>query len=136
MSRNGHPSEAPGHEKDYYRDCHRAGCRGRSRRHQGAPVQDLERLGKGFHAAAGDRLVRPCGRKKMESTLTAIGSVVAVRGVTIAPEIAGTVREIAFDSGAIAAKGDLLVRMDTSAEEAQLRSLEAQVQWAKVSLDR
>ena len=74
--------------------------------------------------------------EKWQSTLTAIGSVVAVRGVTIAPEIPGTVREIAFESGAVAAKGDLLVRMDTSSEEAQLRSLEAQVQWAKVSLDR
>jgi membrane fusion protein (multidrug efflux system) len=30
----------------------------------------------------------------------------------------------------------LLIRLDTTSEQAQLRSLEAQVQWAKVSLDR
>jgi membrane fusion protein (multidrug efflux system) len=74
--------------------------------------------------------------EKWQATLSAIGSITAVQGVTITPEIAGTVREIAFESGAPVKKGDLLVRLDTSTEEAQLRSLEAQVQWAKVSLDR
>ena len=74
--------------------------------------------------------------EKWQESLTAIGSIVAVQGVTVTPEIAGTVREIAFESGAVVGKGDLLVRLDTSSEEAQLRSLEAQVQWAKVSLDR
>jgi membrane fusion protein (multidrug efflux system) len=34
------------------------------------------------------------------------------------------------------AKGDLLVRLDTSSEEAQLRALEAQVELARVTLDR
>jgi membrane fusion protein (multidrug efflux system) len=74
--------------------------------------------------------------EKWQGTLTAIGSIAAVQGVTITPEIAGTVREISFESGAVAAKGDLLVKLDTSAEEAQVRSLEAQVQWAKITLDR
>jgi membrane fusion protein, multidrug efflux system len=74
--------------------------------------------------------------EKWQGTLTAIGSVTAVQGVTVTPELAGTVREINFESGAVVAKGALLVKLDTSSEEAQLRSLEAQVQWAKVSLDR
>jgi len=74
--------------------------------------------------------------EKWQGTLTAIGSVTAVQGVVITPELAGTVREINFESGAVVAKGSLLVKLDTSSEEAQLRSLEAQVQWAKVSLDR
>src|SRR6267142_7226135 len=66
--------------------------------------------------------------EKWQGTLSAIGSITAVQGVTITPEIAGTVREIAFESGAKVGKGDLLVKLDTSSEEAQLRSLEAQVQ--------
>jgi membrane fusion protein (multidrug efflux system) len=74
--------------------------------------------------------------EKWQGTLTAIGSITAVQGVTVTPEIAGTVREINFESGSIVKKGDLLVKLDVSAEEAQLRSLEAQVDWAKVSLDR
>ena len=54
----------------------------------------------------------------------------------VAPEIAGTVTEIDFDSGATVAKGDLLVRLDSSSEEAQLRADEAQAQLAKLNLDR
>lgn len=69
--------------------------------------------------------------EKWQDTLTAVGSISAVQGTMLAPEVAGTVSEIAFESGAVVAKGDLLVRLDTSAEEAQLRAIEAQVElWA------
>src|SRR5262245_39246798 len=51
--------------------------------------------------------------EKWQGTLSAIGSITAVQGVTITPEIAGTVREIAFESGVKVAKGDLLVKLDT-----------------------
>lgn len=71
-----------------------------------------------------------------QGTLSAIGSVTAVQGVTVTPDIPGTVREIAFESGAVVAKGDLLVRLDTSSEEAQLRAVDAQLQLAKLNLDR
>ena len=54
-----------------------------------------------------------------------------MQGVTLTAELPGTVREIAFESGATVAKGDLLVRLDTSSEEAQLRALEAQAIWRK-----
>ena len=53
----------------------------------------------------------------------------AVQGVTVTPDIPGIAREIAFESGAVVSKGDLLVRLDTSAEEAQLRALEARKNW-------
>src|SRR5437667_5244236 len=54
--------------------------------------------------------------EKWQGTFSAIGSITAVQGVTITPDIPGTVREIAFEAGAIVAKGDLLVRLDTSSE--------------------
>jgi membrane fusion protein, multidrug efflux system len=73
---------------------------------------------------------------KWQSSLTAIGSVTAVQGVTVTPELPGLVREIAFDSGAVVRKGDLLVRLDTSAEEAQLRALEAQADLARINVER
>lgn len=69
-------------------------------------------------------------------TLTAVGSITAVQGVTVSPEIAGTVSEIDFESGAMVNKGDLLVRLDTSSEEAQLRAVEAQVELARLNADR
>jgi membrane fusion protein (multidrug efflux system) len=73
---------------------------------------------------------------KWQGTLSAIGSIVAIQGVTVTPEIAGTVREIAFESGAVISKGDLLIKLDTSTEEAQLRSMEAQLELARLNLAR
>jgi membrane fusion protein (multidrug efflux system) len=75
-------------------------------------------------------------QEKWQGTLSAIGSITAVQGVTITPEIAGTISEIAFESGAVVAKGDLLLRLDTSSEEAQLRAIEAQVELARLNLER
>lgn len=74
--------------------------------------------------------------EKWPESIPAVGSVTAMQGVTVAPEIAGTITEIAFESGAAVNKGDLLVRLDTSSEEAQLRAAEAQVQLAKLNADR
>lgn len=74
--------------------------------------------------------------EQWQATLSAIGSIAAVQGINVTPDLPGTVREIAFESGAVVAPGDLLVRLDTSAEEAQLRSVEAQVNLARVNLER
>jgi len=74
--------------------------------------------------------------EKWPDTLTAVGSISAKQGVTVSPEIAGTVSEIAFESGAVVAKGDLLVRLDTSSEEAQLRAIEARVDLARLNAER
>jgi membrane fusion protein (multidrug efflux system) len=74
--------------------------------------------------------------EKWQDTLTAIGSVNAEQGVIVSPEIAGTVSEIDFESGATVKKGDLLLRLDTSLEDAQLRAAAAQVELAKLNADR
>jgi membrane fusion protein (multidrug efflux system) len=71
-----------------------------------------------------------------QDTIEAIGSVAAVQGVTITPELAGTVSEIAFESGAVVAKGDLLLRLDTTTEKAQARALEAQVHLTEINVER
>lgn len=74
--------------------------------------------------------------EKWQDTIAAIGTITAVQGVIITPEIPGTVREIAFESGAVVAKGDLLVRLDTTTEEAQLRAVEAQVDLDRLNATR
>jgi len=74
--------------------------------------------------------------EKWQDTLPAVGSIVAVQGVTLTAELPGTVREIAFESGATVAKDDLLVKLDTSSEEAQLRSLVAKTDLARTNLMR
>jgi membrane fusion protein (multidrug efflux system) len=73
---------------------------------------------------------------KWQGMLTAIGSIMAVQGVTVTPEIPGLIREINFESGAVVAQGDVLLRLDTSLEEAQLRALEAQEELAKLNAAR
>jgi membrane fusion protein (multidrug efflux system) len=71
-----------------------------------------------------------------EVALTAVGSLTAVQGVTVAAELPGKVVEIAFESGTAVKAGDLLVRQDASAEEAQLPGAVAQVVLARANLDR
>lgn len=70
------------------------------------------------------------------NSISATGSLVAVQGVTITAELGGKVAEIAFESGDRVKAGDLLLRIDVSAEQAQLRSAEAAAKLAKINLDR
>jgi membrane fusion protein (multidrug efflux system) len=66
--------------------------------------------------------------------LSAVGSISAVQGAVVSTELPGTVAEVAFESGATVKKGDLLVRLDTSAEDAQLRAAVADVELARADL--
>jgi len=56
--------------------------------------------------------------------------------VTVSTDLAGIVHEIAFESGSKVHAGDLLVRLDTTQEEAQLHQAEAQRDWAQLTLKR
>lgn len=71
-----------------------------------------------------------------ETSLTAIGSLVAVQGVTVPAELAGTVAAISFEAGRAVKKGDVLIRQDTAMEDAQLPGLLAQAKLARTELDR
>jgi len=68
--------------------------------------------------------------------LTAVGSVSAVQGAVVSAELAGVVSEINFENGAVAKKGEVLMKLDASQEEALLRSAEAESQLAKTDLER
>lgn len=69
-------------------------------------------------------------------TLTAIGSLRAIQGVDVSTEVAGVVTAIDFTSGDHVKHGDTLVKLDTTADEAQLRSLQAQADLAKIQFGR
>jgi membrane fusion protein (multidrug efflux system) len=71
-----------------------------------------------------------------ETTLTAIGSLTAVQGVTVAPELPGKVVKITFTPGTSVKKGDLLVCQDITSEEAQLPGSIAQVNLSRTELER
>ncbi|MES9990858.1 MAG: efflux RND transporter periplasmic adaptor subunit [Candidatus Thiodiazotropha sp.] len=68
--------------------------------------------------------------------VSSTGSLVAVQGVTVSAELGGKIEAIAFESGDRVEAGELLVRIDVSAEVAQLRSAEAAAKLARINLDR
>ena len=66
----------------------------------------------------------------------AVGTLIAIRATTLSAELTGTVREIGFENGSVVKKGQMMVRLDTSAEEAQLASAQADAALARQTLDR
>jgi membrane fusion protein (multidrug efflux system) len=66
----------------------------------------------------------------------AIGTLVAVEGVDVAPEVAGMVTDYYFDSGEDVEKGAKLVKLDTSVEEAELADNKATLVQANLDYDR
>jgi membrane fusion protein (multidrug efflux system) len=71
-----------------------------------------------------------------QPTLTAVGSIAPVQGVMLSAEVAGTVKQIAFESGANVQVGELLVELDSGVEQAQLRSAIASAELARANLVR
>ena len=70
------------------------------------------------------------------ATLNAIGTMVAVQGVTVSADLPGTVDRILFESGQAVREGDVLAVLDTRQEQAQLAALEAQRDLARVTFER
>jgi membrane fusion protein (multidrug efflux system) len=68
--------------------------------------------------------------------LHSVGSVVATEGVYVSNEIAGQVREIRFESGQHVNKGDLLLRLDDSVDQAELEGFIAERRLARLEYDR
>lgn len=68
--------------------------------------------------------------------LKAVGSTAAVQGVTVSTDEPGIVHKINFESGQNVKEGDLLVQLEISLEQAQLRSAEAQMRLAGANLLR
>ena len=70
------------------------------------------------------------------STVAAIGTVAAVRGVTVSADLAGIVAAIDFESGKAVRKGDVLVELDTRQERAQLAAAQAERELTRLNLER
>ncbi len=70
------------------------------------------------------------------ATLSAVGTVAAVQGVTVSADLPGTVDRISFDSGRSVSAGEVLVELNTRQERAQLAAAEADRELAQVTFDR
>src|SRR5262252_10281314 len=70
------------------------------------------------------------------STLSVVGTMNAIHGVTVSADLPGTVDQIKFDSGKWVQAGDVLVELDTRQEHAQLAAMEAQRDLTKINYTR
>ena len=70
------------------------------------------------------------------ASLSAIGTIAPVQGVTVSADLPGTVYRIAFDSGRAVNEGDVLVELDTRQEQAQLAAAEAERDLARLNFAR
>src|SRR5438105_997973 len=75
-------------------------------------------------------------QERWPSTLNAIGTMAAVRGVTVSADLAGIVADIQFESGQSVREGDVLVVLDTRQEQAQMAAAEAQRVLARLNVTR
>ncbi len=73
---------------------------------------------------------------RWQRKLDAVGSVSAINGIDISPEIAGIVAAIRFRSGSRAGADELLVELDDSVDQAELAELKAALQLAKQDFAR
>ena len=78
----------------------------------------------------------PVSSQRWENTVQATGSLVPVQGVTVGAEVAGKVVKILFEAGATVKAGDILVALDISTEEAQMKAAEATAALARANLQR
>lgn len=67
---------------------------------------------------------------------TAIGTVLALRSITLRNEVPGTVDKVMLNPGEIVEPGTVLVALDVSVEQAELEALQAQVRLAETVLER
>ncbi len=75
-------------------------------------------------------------REQWPATMSVIGTMEAVHGVTVSADLPGTVARINFDSGKSVQQGEVLVELDTRQERAQLAALEAQRDLARIQYGR
>src|ERR1700722_11341277 len=70
------------------------------------------------------------------SQIEAVGSLRAVRGADLSPQVAGTVSAIHFESGMDVKEGALLVELASADDLAKLQSLRANAALAKLTYER
>ena len=78
----------------------------------------------------------PVSEESWANSLVATGSLAPVQGVTVGAELPGKIVKIGFEPGAAVRAGDLLVQLDISTEEAQLRAAEATAALGMANLAR
>ncbi len=74
--------------------------------------------------------------RPMPTGITAVGSLRSDESVTLRPEVSGRISAINFQEGQRVAKGQMLVRLDATVNEAELQQARANLKLAKTKFDR
>jgi membrane fusion protein, multidrug efflux system len=75
-------------------------------------------------------------KREFRQATTSIGTVRALRSVTLRNEIPGTIREVNLSPGILVEPGQVLVALDVAVEEAELAALKASAALAEANLRR
>lgn len=74
--------------------------------------------------------------KTWQPTIQAVGSLVAINGVQVTPEIPGMVVKIYFQSGQLVQQNQPLIKLDDSTDQQDLKSFQAQLTLGQISYHR
>ncbi len=99
-------------------------------------IMAMVQAGEGFAVVPATVTSVEVERQRWPQTLEAVGTVSAERGAVLRAELPGRVVEIAFQSGEDVVEGQVLVRLDTRTEEAQLKAAEAALDLARIEMER
>ena len=75
-------------------------------------------------------------RMRLETDATAVGSLRSNQGVMMRPEVSGRIVKLGFAEGQRVQRGQLLVQLDDTLQQAQVRQAEAQASIARTNLQR
>lgn len=78
----------------------------------------------------------PARTDTWQPQIAGIGTLTAYQGIDITPKVGGIVQEVNFESGQDVPKGKLLVKLDTATEEADMRSIAAELANTETDLER
>lgn len=109
--------------------------------HRATAPASVATAGPGSSGAAGDAgpVLVEVGKVealRLEEDTQAVGSVRAHQGVVLRPEVAGRIRALGFADGQPVRRGQLLVQLDDTLQQAQLKQARAQASIARTNLQR
>lgn len=80
--------------------------------------------------------VAVAGEREHRRTTTSIGTIMALRSISLRIEMPGTVRKVHLTPGQVVEEGAVLVALDVAVEEAELKAQKAQAVVAESQLER
>ena len=106
---------------------------------KGASASAADGGGRAGGGAPGEPVAVEVGkveRLRLEDDAQAVGTLVSNQGVVLRPEVSGRIVQIGFADGQRVRRGQLLVQLDDTLQQAQLRQAEAQAGIARTNLQR